>query len=329
MKKLLVRIGVLGLGFSIFTSAGSAQQQTLPTYDEFRRVDRARRLSGQLQTAELLRVTQVDRRLIQRTVARATNDWQIVWGGAELITGWPFKRQLFDTAMEQSGSNVMVAVRYACVAAQQKDEDTALPLLHLVEKSDEGNVVPWLIELRLVQWESKEFADLKAPTLGKMHYRDYTVETARARVKLLEAAGYSPYAARRLGFAPETPVLGIARELTEPPIEKAATPFLLGVARAMQEKPMFLLTELVGQTMERAVTATGVGGQTRAEANLRALELDRRREEIKALVSSVERNAADIATEAEMVRYFDDVLNLGEDVAMRRLVGKVQGNPLP
>jgi hypothetical protein len=30
-----------------------------------------------------------------------------------------------------------------------------------------------------------------------------------------------------------------------------------------------------------------------------------------------------------MVQYFDDVLNLGEDVAMRRLVGKVQGHPLP
>ena len=307
----------------------AASAQTLPTYDDFRRIDRVRRLSGQLQTEELLKVTQVDRLLIQRTALRATNDFQVVWGAAELINSWPIKRQLFDSALDINGSNVMVALRYACAAAQQRDEDTALPLLHLVEKYDEGNAVPWLVELRLLQWDGKKFADLKAPTSRAIHFRDYAVEAARARIKLLEAAGYSPYAARRLGFAPDTPVLSIARELTEQPIEKAAAPFLLVVARAMQKKPMYLLTELVGQTLERAATATGVEGKTGAEANLRAIELDHRREEIKALVSSVERNAADIASEAEMVQYFDDVLNLGEDVAMRRLVGKVQGHPLP
>jgi len=288
-----------------------------------------RRLSGQLQTEELMKVTQVDRRLIQRTASRATNDFEVVWGGAELMPNWPLKRELFDAALAMSGSNVMVALRYACTAVQQRDEDTALPLLHFVEKKDEGNAVPWLVELRLLQWESKGFAELKLPVAWTIHYRDYTMEAARARIKLLEAAGYSPYAARRLGFAPETPVLSAVRELTDQPIEKEAAPFLLSVARAMQDKPMYLLTELVGETLERTATATGVEGQTGAEANMRAIELDRRREAIKALVSSVERNAADIATEAEMVQYFNDVLNLGEDVAMRRLVGKVQGNPLP
>src|SRR5882724_11960428 len=273
-KKLLVVVGLLGLGFLVLASAGSAQG--LPTYEDFRRVDRMRRMTGQLQTAELMKVMQIDRRLIQRTAAQATNDFQVVWGAAELIGDWPIKRELFESALTASGSNVMVALRYACAAAQKRDEDTARPLLHLVEKNDEGNAVPWLVELRLLQWESKAFAELKVPVFRIIHYRDYAVEAARARIKLLEAAGYSPYAARRLGFAPETPVLGIARELTEQSVEKAASPFLLGVARAMQERPMYLLTELVGQTLERAVTAVGVEGQTDAEANMRAIELDRR-----------------------------------------------------
>ena len=39
-----------------------------------------RRLSGQLETDELLKLTQVDRRLIQRTALRATNDFQMVNG---------------------------------------------------------------------------------------------------------------------------------------------------------------------------------------------------------------------------------------------------------
>ena len=97
----------------------------------------------------------------------------------------------------------------------------------------------------------------------------------------------------------------------------------------MQERPMYLLTELVGETLERAATAAGVEGQTGAEVSMRNVELDSRREEIKALVTAVERNAVEVATETEMVQYFNDVLNLGEEVAMRRLAGKVGGKPVP
>ena len=61
----------------------------------------------------------------------------------------------------------------------------------------------------------------------------------------------------------------------------------------------------------------------------RAIELDRRRDEIKTLVSTVQRDIVDVATETEMIQYFDDVLNLGEEVAMRHLAAKVQGKPLP
>ena len=288
-----------------------------------------RRMTGQLETAELLKVTQIDRRLIQHEALKATNDFQVVWGAAELMNDWALRRSLYESALEMSGSNVEVALRYACAAAAQKDDDTAVPLLHFVEQHDEGNAVPWLVDLRMLQWESKGFAELKPPTTGTMHYRDYGVEAARVRIKLLEAAGYSPYAARRLGFAPETPALSIARDLTEQPIEKAAAPFLLSVARAMQDRPMYLLTELVGETLEGAVTKAGVEGETEAEVSMRGIEIEKRRDEIKSLVGQVERNVVDVTTETEMIRYFDDVLNLGEEMAMRRLSEKVRGQPMP
>ena len=322
-----VGLGALVFGVGILAPRSSAEG--LPTFEDFRRVDRARRETGQLQTAELMKVTQIDRGLIQRTALQATNDYQAVWGAAELIGDWPTKRLLFESALAASGTNVAVALRDGCAAAQKGEFDAAIPLLRIVEKSDPGNGVPWLVELRFLQVQQKGFADLKMPALGTVHYRDYAVDAARARIHLLEAAGYSPYAARRLGFTPDTPVLAMARQFAEVPIEKAAAPFLLAVAHAMQERPLYLLTELVGQTLERAAMKADVEEQAGAEVSLRAGELDHRREEIKALVSTVERKVVDLATETEMVRYFDDVLSRGEDVAMHRLAATVQGRPLP
>ena len=68
---------------------------------------------------------------------------------------------------------------------------------------------------------------------------------------------------------------------------------------------------------------------TSGEVSLRSVELDRRRDDIKALLSAVERNIVDVATESEMVQYFNDVLSLGEELAMRRLAATVQHRPLP
>jgi len=58
---------------------------------------------------------------------------------------------------------------------------------------------------------------------------------------------------------------------------------------------------------------------------MRQVELDRRREQLKTLLATVEREIVDLATEAEMVRYFDDVLTVGEEVAMKRLAETVRG----
>jgi len=104
----------------------------------------------------------------------------------------------------------------------------------------------------------------------------------------------------------------------------------LTLARAMQDRPVYLVTELVGQTLERAASGAGQDEQSSAEASSRAMELDQRRDEIRLMLSAVERNVVDIATEAEMVQYFNNVLSMGEETAMRRLTEMVEsGRPPP
>lgn len=286
-------------------------------------------MTGQLQTAELLKVTQIDRGLIERVARQATNDYQAVWGAAELISDWPARRALFEVALTASETNLEIALRYACAAAENRDAETAVTLLHIVEEGDSANIIPWFVESKLLLAQPKGARDVKVAPSWAVRYRDYAADAARARIHTLEAAGYSPYAARRLGFMPDAPVLAMARECSQKPMEKMAVPMLLAVAHAMQDRPVYLVTELVGQTLERAVIGAGVAGQSGAELSLRSVELDRRRDEIRGLLSAVERNVVDIATEAEMVQYFNNVLSLGEESAMRRLAEAVQGHSQP
>ncbi len=328
MRQLLPILAALFLTCWVWLPGTGAEG--LPTFDDFRRVDRERRMSGQFQTAELLKITQIDPGLIQKTAQQATNDYQVVWGTAELCGNWQIKRNLFESALSASKTNLEVALRYACAAAENHDSETALRLLRIVEKQDSANIVPWFVELQLLQAEKKGLADLRMPPSWAIRYRDYAANAARARIRALEAAGYSAYAARRLGFTPDTPVLIMARAYIEKPIEKVTTPLLSTMARAMQDRPVYLVTELVGQSLERATTSADADESTNAVASVRSVELDRRREEIRGLLSAMERNIVDVATESEMVQYFDNVLSLGEDVAMHRLAQTVHGgHPLP
>jgi hypothetical protein len=290
-----------------------------------------RRMTGQLQTAELLKLTQINRALIERVAKQGTNDYQLIWGAAELIGDWQTKRGLFESALVASGTNLEVALRYACEAAANHEPATALPLLHAVEKDDTANIVPWFVELNLLRAQNKGVADLKTVPSWAIRFHDYAAEAARARIHTLEAAGYSPYSARRLGFMPDTPVLAMARDCADKGIDKATMPLLLAVAHAMQDRPIYLVTELVGQSLERAAIQVGADGQTNsatlgpsAEISLRTVELERRRDEIKGLLSAVGDKIADLATESEMVEYFDNVLSLGEELAMQHLAEAVQ-----
>lgn len=300
---------------------------SLPTYDDFRRMDRLRRLTGQMHTADLLQLTQVDSGLIARTVQEHADDPQILWGAAELLGPGPGKRDLFDSAMVASKSNASVTLRFACLLAQSGDFEPALRLLRHCQKNDSSNLAPWLAQLWILKQQKKKAAELPAPPPWAAEYRDYSAEAARARIRLLEAAGYSPYSARRLGFMPDSHLLSIVRDLAKPPIEPESAPILLLGARAMQRGAPFLLTELVGQTLERAVLVVRADAEQSPEVRVRSMELDMRREELKALLADVERNTVDLATEAEMVQYFDTLLATGEEHAMKRLAETVRRQP--
>src|SRR5436309_12719749 len=103
---------------------------SLPTFEDFRRIDRTRRMTGQLQTAELLNVSRIDADLIVRTAQRNAGDARQLWGAAELLVDWPSKRALFEAALLVGGTNAAVATRLACVAAKHGDANVALQWLH-------------------------------------------------------------------------------------------------------------------------------------------------------------------------------------------------------
>lgn len=300
----------------------------LPGFEDFRRIDRMRRLTGQLHTAELLAVTQIDAQRLMTTARRVPDDWQALWGAAELLVEWPNKQIFFEAALAASRTNQSVAMRYALFAAANRDIETARQWLTFVRQRESDNIVPWLIELWLLTRATPgqsppddQLAKLQ-PALWTTIFRDQAQAAARARVRLLELTGYSPYAARRLGFMPETPAVQFARDLSlNVPKHPAARNVLEKTARALQSGAPYLLYEFVGQTLEVALATDAT---TAAETRFRAAELDNRRDELKQLLATVEQTVLDIATEAEMVRYFDHVLTFGEENALRRILSELR-----
>jgi len=133
---------------------------SLPTYEDFRRVDRVRRLTGQLNTAELLELTRIDPALIAQTAQQHTNDVQALWGAAELTVDWPGKRAYYESALAAGRTNAAVALRFACTAAHRRDFEVAQPWLRYCEKNDSGNLVPWLVEWWVLRQKNEE---IKSP----------------------------------------------------------------------------------------------------------------------------------------------------------------------
>ncbi|HTS19805.1 MAG TPA: hypothetical protein VMP11_19670 [Verrucomicrobiae bacterium] len=334
MRNQLPVIAVVCVVVALFMCPIASAQQ-LPTFEDFRRVDQMRRTTGQLETADLLKLTRIDRLTIDRLAQQGTNDYQLIWGAAELISDWPTKHALFQSALAASRTNLEIELRYACAAAAHNDFATALPLLHAVEKGDSANIVPWFVEFTILKSQNHGLTGWKMAPSWAIRYHDYSSSAARARIHALEAAGYSPYSARRIGFMPDTPVLVMVRNCVEERIEKTAAPLLSRVANAMQDRPTYLVTELVGQSLERALIQASEDEQTDsthsgtgADESFRLVQLERRRDEIKSLLSSVSANIVDLATEAEMIEYFNNVLALGEELAMKRLADTVQGGHL-
>lgn len=296
----------------------------LPTFDDFRRIDRTRRLVGQMQTAELLEVNQISADLIRATAGKYSNDVQVLHGAAELMVTWPEKRTLFDQAIAVAGSNNFLVSRYACAAFRHGDLDRALALARQAQVADNDNTVPWLVELAVhsARQQAAQFP-AQQPIFART-YRDYSSDAIRARTKLLEKAGYSAYSARRLAFKPDSDALTIVRDLAKPPVAETVRPLLTEAAAYLQQRRAFLLTEMVGQTIERSTLIPADETEPRPAARYRLMEMDKRREELKALLADVERNAVDFASEEQMVAYFDEVLALGEEAAMKGLLVSVR-----
>jgi hypothetical protein len=120
----------------------------------------------------------------------------------------------------------------------------------------------------------------------------------------------------------------MAQDLSRDKVAQQATPFLLAAAQAMQHRPTFLLTEFVGQTFERAALAA-LPSPDEEEREKQLEALDARRDTLKQLVAVTEQRVGDLATEASMVQYYDHVLSLGEETAMKKLAEDVRRQSIP
>jgi len=317
-----------GDGVSSNSALAPAAAEPLPTFADFRRMDQTRRLTGQLQTAELLKITRLDQELIAGVVRRGTNDAQLAWGAAELLTEWPVRRALFETTLAAVSNRVTVALRYACAAARQGEYDGALKWARFCQAQDGDNTVPWLVELWVLAQRKADQHLEQNPPIWTTNYRDYTGEACQARIRVLELAGYSAYSARRLGFKPDSDALLIARDLCKPPFDEALKRLLRSSGESLQQRRQFLLGELIGQTLERTMLALVPDADRNGEVRARLETIGTRRERVRQRLADIERNTVDYATEAQMVQYFDDVLAFGEEAAMQKLIGAVKA-PMP
>ena len=292
----------------------------LPTFEDFREADRARRESRQWQSEATARLTQVEPSRLLDVAKKHRADWELQWGAAELLTDWKQKRPQFEVALAASGTNTAVALRFACAAAAERQDKLALQGLEYCQRHDKTNNVPWLVELWVLQAQGE--SDRFEPTGAGPVFRDCSGNAAHARIRMLEAVGYSKYAARRIGFLPKLYAIQMAQDLRRGKHAEYVQQFLLDVAKAMQSDPTFLVTELAGQSLENAMWER----QKDSPAKMARLdELATRRTALGDLIQEMERRV-DAATEERMVQYFDDLLLVGEIEAMRRL-GRDLGRP--
>ena len=252
MRRLLPLLAAFLLTSNFWLLNSGAQG--LPTFEDFRSADRERRETGRLQTAESMALARVNPKLIARVATENRDDPELLLGVAELRGGdWP-------VALEAGGTNAVVALRFACASAIKRDYPTALRWFRYCQTNDTGNLVPWLGELWVLRQQG-DSPDTFRPPERVMEYRDYGVPAARARVRVLEKAGYTPYAARRIALMQNTFVESMAQDLSRDSVAQPASSFLLTAARAMQRRPTFLLTEFVGQSLERAALAAIPGNR--------------------------------------------------------------------
>ena len=221
-----------------------------------------------------------------------------------------------------------VALRYAGAAARQGEYDNALKWARFCQAQDGDNTVPWLVELWILAQRKLGQHLEQNPPVWTTNFRDYTADACRARIRVLELAGYSAYSARRLGFKPDSDALFIAQNICHPPFDEATKRLLRSSGESLQQQRQFLLGELIGQTLERTMLALVPDADRNGEVRARLETLGTRRERLRQRLADIERNTVDYATEAQMTQYFDDVLASGEEAAMQKLIGSVK-SPVP
>ena len=326
-----LEIGLLGF-WAACQFASSARAASLPTFEDFRRIDRARRLTGQFLTPELLEVTRIDPSVVLGAGQSPRADWQLRWAAAELLPVGPDRQAAFESALRTSGTNVAVALRFACATAYHGESETARQWLRYCEREEPDNLVPWLAELWMQQrskppGRATNLVARAGTVVSSTVFRDYRASATRARIRLLQSVGYSPYAARRLGVLFDSVELAMARDLAQTVLDPDAEPLALAIARALQRSAPFLVAERIGERLERAVLLAHPDARPSPEVRQRLDALDARQEEISALLADLEEHTVDLATESEMVQYFDDVLSQGEESAMKKLAATVRRSP--
>jgi hypothetical protein len=91
---------------------------------------------------------------------------------------------------------------------------------------------------------------LKTVPSWAIRFHDYAAEAARARIHTLEDRGVFTLFRPTARFHARHARAGHGPRLRGTTIDKASVPLLLTVARAMQDRPLYLVTELVGQSLE-------------------------------------------------------------------------------
>ena len=293
---------MMTLGLIVVLAAG------LPTFEDFREADKERRESGQFQTARAGELTRMDAGSIEALAAKRRSDALTQWGAAELLTNWAKRKAHYEAALHAGDTNLVVALRYGCAAAQNGDEAAGRWLRYCAQR-DPSNAVPWIAEAWL-QWKGgKPVTTVTLPATA-IQFRDGGVEAGLARIRLLEALGYSPYSARRIGYLSDGAALGMIRDL-------GATRWvgLRDVALAMQQGARFIVTELVGQSVE----SHWLREEDSAAAKDRRAAVQARRDELQRLVAEVGATTVLTAREHELVEYFDRLLTDGETAALNWL----------
>ena len=280
----------------------------LPTYEDFRQADRERRESGQFQTTKSDDLSRVNPATVAALAEKKPHDALIQWGAAELLANWAQRKPLYEAALNASGTNLTLALRYGCAAAKQGDE-VAGRWLRYCQQRDPSNAVPWIAAAWVQLQAGKPTTDLACPATATQ-FRDGGAAAGRARIHALEALGYSAYSARRIGYGAEMPVLMMLRDVSVTRPAGARQ-----VAAAMQHGATFIITELVGQTVETRWLKEEEG----TTASERLAQLQIRREELQALVLKVGTENVNTAREREMVEYFNRMLSDGEEAALHWL----------